>query len=118
MKLSDEQFEKIKQGQANHSKRFSKLADFNPPDSPPPEEKEEPEDPNGPSKFDQLMRQACSIKTHQLEQQRKKFELLPTFLKAGVYYTQKHEVIRRQEDFQVKLYAYEMIAKDATSEYA
>ena len=56
MKLSEEQFEKIKDKQANHSKRFSKLQDYNPPDSPPPEEKEEPEDPNGPSKFDQLMR--------------------------------------------------------------
>ena len=44
--------------------------------------------------------------------------MLPTFLKAGVYYTQKHEVIRRQEDFQVKLYAYELIAKDANNEYA
>ena len=48
--------------------RFSKLADFNPPDSPPPKKEEEDDDPNGPSKFDQLMKAACSIKTAQLEQ--------------------------------------------------
>ena len=46
-------------------KSFSKYQDFKAPDSPPPEE--EKEDPNAPNKFDTLMKQACSIKTFQLE---------------------------------------------------
>ena len=33
------------------------------PDSPPPEKEPEDDDPNGPNKFDQLMKAACSIKT-------------------------------------------------------
>ena len=82
MKLTKEDAEKFKDfKQAS----FSKLTDFKLPDSPPPEE--EKPDPKEPNKFDQMMRAACSIKSYQLEQQRKKFELLPTFLKAGVYYT-------------------------------
>ena len=64
------------------------------------------------------MKAACSIKTAQLEQQRKKFELLPVFLKSGVYYTQKHEVLRRQENYGVKLHTFQMINRDANSEYA
>ena len=86
------------------------------PDSPPPEE--EKPDPKEPNKFDQMMRAACSIKSYQLEQQRKKFELLPTFLKAGVYYTQKHEVLRLQQSFEVKYFAYELIRDDANNEFA
>lgn len=64
------------------------------------------------------MKAACSIKTAQLEQQRKKFELLPMFLKAGVYYTQRHEVVRRQENFHVKYFSYELLSSDANSEFA
>ena len=86
MKLSKEQIEKAQKVESAAISKFSKLADYNPPDSPPPE-KEEDDDPNAPNKFDQLMKAACSIKTAQLEQQRKKFELLPMFLKSGVYYT-------------------------------
>jgi len=52
------------------------LNNFNPPDSPKKKE-EEDNDPNAPNKFDQMMKAACSIKSYQLEQQRKKFELLP-----------------------------------------
>lgn len=86
MKLSKEEADKMKKLPSAARSTFSKLADFNPPDSP-EQKKEEDDDPNGPNKFDQLMKAACSIKSHQLEQQRKKFELLPSFLKAGVYYT-------------------------------
>lgn len=86
------------------------------PDSPPPEE--EKPDPKEPNKFDQLMRAACSIKSYQLEQQRKKFELLPTFLKAGVYYTQRHEVVRIQDSFELKYFAFEQIRDAANEEYA
>ena len=64
---------------------FSKLANFKAPDSPPPEVNEKEEE--GGNKFNDLMKVACSIKSHQLESQRKKFELLPSYLKAGVYYT-------------------------------
>jgi tetratricopeptide (TPR) repeat protein len=39
-------------------------------------------------------------------------------LKAGVYYTQKHEVIRIQKEFDVKLMVYELIKNDANSEFA
>ena len=87
MKLSKEQIEKLKNQPSAGISRFSKLADYKVPDSPPPEKEPEDDDPNAPNKFDQLMKAACSIKTAQLEQQRKKFELLPTFLKSGVYYT-------------------------------
>ena len=84
MKITKEEAEKYKKNTPASINTFTKLANFNVPDSPPPEEKEDPKEPN---KFDQMMRAACSIKSAQLEQQRKKFELLPTFLKAGVYYT-------------------------------
>ena len=84
MKLNTDQIEEYKTESAAKN-MFTKLADYKVPDSPPPEE--EKPDPKEPNKFDQLMRAACSIKSQQLEQQRKKFELLPTFLKAGVYYT-------------------------------
>lgn len=89
MKLSQEQIDQAKFKKSTGIPSFSKLANFKAPDSPPPEkEKSDDEtDPNKPSKFDTMMRQACSIKTYQLEAQRKKFELMPTFLKAGVYYT-------------------------------
>lgn len=38
-------------------------------------------------------------------------------MKAGVYYTQKHEVTRFQTSFDIKLYSYTLISKDANSEY-
>ena len=63
MKLSKEEIEKMKEKGKQGVKQFSKLADYNPPDSPPPKKEEEDDDPNGPSKFDQLMKAACSIKT-------------------------------------------------------
>lgn len=63
MKLSKEDIEERQKQASKGINQFSKLQDFNPPDSPPPEKKEEEDDPNGPSKFDQLMKAACSIKT-------------------------------------------------------
>ena len=42
---------------------FSKVADLKIPDSPPPElEKDDPEDLSKPSKFEHLMKAACTIK--------------------------------------------------------
>lgn len=40
------------------------------------------------------MQAACHIKQNEMEARRKKFELLPAFLKAGVYYTTKLEGVR------------------------
>ena len=74
---------------------FSKAANVKIPDSPPPPE--EPESPPGPgkkSKFERLMQAACSIKQNELDNRKRKFELLPAFLKAGVYYTTKLEGVR------------------------
>ena len=64
------------------------------------------------SKFDQLMKAAVSIKSAELESKRKKFEKLPMFLKAGVYYSQKLENVRKQEFFP-KLFAFELISCEA-----
>lgn len=67
MKLSQEAIEKLKQQPSAAASRFSKLADYKVPDSPPPEKEKEDDDPNAPNKFDQLMKAACSIKSAQLE---------------------------------------------------
>ncbi len=74
------------------------------------------EDLGGMSKFDHLMKAAVSIKSAQLEQKRKKFELLPTFLKAGVYYTQRLGVVRKL-DFYPKLFAFQLLKNQAEEEY-
>jgi len=39
-------------------------------------------------------------------------------LKSGVYYTQRHEVVRRQENFHIRYFSYELIATDANAEFA
>ena len=72
--------------------RFSKVADFKAPDSPPPEK--ECDNLSGPNSFEDLMKAACSIKQNELDSRRRKFERLPAFLKAGVYYTNKLECTR------------------------
>ena len=43
----------------------------------------------------------------------KKFELLPAFLKAGVYYTTKLEAIRAQTKFYPIYFAYELLITNA-----
>lgn len=68
------------------------------PDSPPPK-KEESEDEadkskGGMGKFERMMKAAVSIKSAELESKRRKFEKLPMFLKAGVYYSNKLEALR------------------------
>ena len=96
---------------------FSKVANLKIPDSPPPEpEKEDPEDLNKPSKFEHLMKAACTIKQEEMESRRHKFEKLPAFLKAGVYYTTKLECTR-QQDYYPRLFAYELLIKTANREY-
>lgn len=90
------------------------MDNFKAPDSPPPEP--EKEDPNAPNKFDEMMRAACSIKTAELTKQRRKFELLPKFLQAGVYYTQRHEVMRRQ-GYDLRLQTYKKLSRDANHEF-
>lgn len=76
---------------------FSKVADMKIPDSPPPEKKDsDPEDnvKGGMGKFERMMKAAVSIKSAELESKRRKFEKLPMFLKAGVYYSTKLEAVR------------------------
>ena len=86
------------------------------PDSPPPQPEPEDDDPSKPNKFESLMKAACSIKESEMQKQRRKFELLPAFLKAGVYYTTKLECVRDQDYFQ-RLFAYELLIKNANQEY-
>lgn len=42
---------------------------------------------------------------------------MPTFLRAGVFYGQKLEVVRKQEHFP-KIFAFELIMNEAFNEYA
>ena len=85
---------------------FSKVANLKVPDSPPPEKVEEDEtDLSKPGKFEHLMQAAVSIKQNEMEARRRKFERLPAFLKAGVYYTTKLEATR-QMPYYPRLFAY------------
>jgi len=94
--------------------RFSKVADFKAPDSPPPEKEEI--DPHGPNSFENMMKAACSIKQSEMESRRRKFERLPAFLKAGVYYTNKLECTRQQA-YYPRLFAFENIMRSASLEF-
>ena len=46
--------------------------------------------------FDNLLKQACSIKSYQLNQDRKKFENFPEFIKAGLYCNDMVKNVRNQ----------------------
>lgn len=50
--------------------------------------------------FDTLMKQAVSIKTGQMMSKRRKFEVQPLFIKAGLYYLVKFSNVRRQGFYQ------------------
>mgnify|MGYP001626761640 CR=1 FL=1 len=91
-------------GKPAYLNTFSKVADLKVPDSPPPE-KNEDEDLSKPGKFEHLMQAACSIKETEMQSRRRKFERLPAFLKAGVYYTTKLEAIR-QQSYYPRLFAF------------
>ena len=100
--------------------KFSKVADLKIPDSPPPEQQpdSDADDPKkGMGKFERMMKAAVSIKSQELEGKRRKFEKLPMFLKAGVYYSQKLEAIREQGFFP-KVFAFEIIKREAEAEFA
>lgn len=78
-----------------HINIFSKKANLKIPDSPPPEpEVESPTKPGEKGKFEKLMQAACSIKQNEMDKLKRRFELLPAFLKAGVYYSTKLESVR------------------------
>lgn len=51
-----------------------------------------------------------------MDSKKRKFELLPSFLKAGVYYTQKLETVR-QQSYWPRYFAYDLITKDAEREF-
>ena len=80
------------------------------------EEEKRDEDPSKPSKWEHLMKAACTIKQGEMESRRRKFEKLPAFLKAGVYYTTKLECTRNQ-DYYPRLFAFELLMKQANREY-
>lgn len=46
--------------------------------------------------FDNLLKQACSIKSYQLNQDKKKFESSPEFIKATLYCTDIVKNVRKQ----------------------
>jgi hypothetical protein len=75
---------------------------------------EEPGD--GKNKFDELMKAACHIKGEQLAQKRRKFELMSSFMKAGVYYTKKLGTVRKQV-YPLKKYVYDLIITDASNDF-
>ena len=79
-------------------------------------EEEKDMDPSKPSKWEHLMKAACTIKQEEMESKRRKFEKLPAFLKAGVYYTTKLECTRNQ-DYYPRLFAFELLMKQANREY-
>ena len=114
MKLSASQIEEAKKKPA-YLNTFSKVADLKVPDSPPPEKNEE-EDLSKPGKFEHLMNAACKIKETEMQGKRRKFERLPAFLKAGVYYTTKLEQVRKQS-YYPRMFAWELIMKAANQEY-
>jgi len=76
---------------------------------------EEPAD--GRSKFDELMKAACHIKGEQLNAKKRKFELMSSFMKAGVYYTKKLGTVR-QQPYHLKKYVYDMIIREAQKDYS
>ena len=46
--------------------------------------------------FDNLLKQACSIKSYQLNQDKKKFENSPEFIKATLYCSDMVKNVRKQ----------------------
>ncbi len=68
-------------------------------------------------KFERMMKAAVSIKSAELESKRRKFEKLPMFHKAGVYYSNKLEGVREQTNIQVKIFAFQIIRREANFEY-
>lgn len=94
-----------------HINIFSKKANLKIPDSPPPEqEKEESPKPGEKNSFEKLMQAACSIKQNEIDQRKRKFELLPAFLKASVYYSTKLECVRHQSiGYYQRLFAFDLL---------
>ena len=64
------------------------------------------------------MQAACSIKQTELDNKRRKFELLPAFLKAGVYYSTKLEAVRHPDiGYFQRFFSFDLIMRDAKSDY-
>ena len=59
------------------------------------------------------MKAAVSIKSAQLDSKKRKFEKLPMFLKAGLYYSSKLDACRKQPEFILKLFSFEIIRNEA-----
>lgn len=64
------------------------------------------------------MKAACSIKQNEMDSKKRKFELMPAYLKAGVYYSTKLEGVRHPDiPYHQRLFAYELIMKNAKIDF-
>jgi len=52
------------------------------------------------SKIESMLSQAVALQNSEILQRRRKFEKLPSFLKAGLFYLEKFYYVRRQPFFQ------------------
>lgn len=52
-------------------------------------------DPNEPSKFQELMKCAVAVKSCQIASKRRRFDLLPQFEQASLYFQRKHKNLRK-----------------------
>lgn len=62
------------------------------------------------------MKAACHIKQKDLDSVKRNYELLPAFLKAGVYYQDKL-LITRKQPYHLRKFAYDLLVNEAKSEY-
>lgn len=65
--------------------------------------------------FDNLFKTACNIKSTYLNQDKKKFNSLPEFYKAGLYNYEATKHIRDQTSFHLKKCAFELLKKSGLS---
>lgn len=65
-----------------------------------------------------MMQAACSIKQNELDLRKKKFDLLPSLLKAGVYYSTKLESVRDPKiSYYQRFFAYDIIIQNAKIDF-
>ena len=64
------------------------------------------------------MSQSFSARQLEMDKQRKVFHSLPAFLKVGVYYKTKHEMIRQQTCFKSRFLAFELIRNEGNFQVA
>lgn len=65
------------------------------------------------SEFENLMKTACSIKSHQLNQDKKQFDSLPDFYKSGLYCCDMTRNVRKQE-YHLRKCSFEILRQRST----